>query len=868
MKKIIFLFIIISFYSSLIISQNLKFNFPEKEQSKKTSSLQKGFDNKEKFNSLQLKNVKLLPDSLVRNLVQAINADSIKMYITGLQNMGTRYAYSRNKDRVINWIKQKYLNMGFTDVALDTFYTDGFLQTNIVATLPGKNKNEVCIIGGHYDSISNDSNYDSLAPGADDNASGASIALELARVLMQKKYVPECTIKFINFDTEELGLYGSEFFAKNFYKTGLNLKLMINADMISYSKRFPDSANVAINYYKQSEYWSHLSKQMFLWYTKLNAIDGEQNSEYSDSYSFWKNGYQTVYFSEDEFSPYYHSKKDTVGNYNMPYCAEIMKGACALLINACQMPGPVQNFTLSDVGDGKSVLATWKKATSSDFISYKVYVGYEANKYDSTFTTADTVLTIQPNLKSNTVFIAVSVLSKSGIESSLSEKSTLITSSPFAPNIFVRDINKHDIEFYLYNYNKPVLFAGNNVYRADSLNGEYVKINSAFILDSVYIDKTAKPGRYYYYRAKTFYSSGAESEYSNVEKARLATLDRGIGIFITAKDGDGNIDNPSLQQLQDFFAQSLSGFSATLQKLDNSSVTISDIGAYSSVVWYNMGDYDSHTLFYSKEIIEKYLKLGGKLILSSTYPTIKFDYNEFYPDKYEYNQGNFVFDYFKIGSRYYNSLNTPFFKGAAATAAGYSSLQVDTAKILPAYNGQLADIETFAPNSLGKTIYSFTSIDDSCSLNGHGVGVEYMGNDYKTILLSFPLYYMKADQVKKFFQYVFTNKFSEPLAVNKNKAHLPPSDFSLKQNYPNPFNPATNINFELPVSSKIKLVVYNSLGQQVDVLYDNIKPAGRHSMQFNAGRLASGVYFYSLIAQPLISGRNTYHASGKMLLIK
>ncbi|MCH8123874.1 MAG: T9SS type A sorting domain-containing protein, partial [Bacteroidetes bacterium] len=73
-----------------------------------------------------------------------------------------------------------------------------------------------------------------------------------------------------------------------------------------------------------------------------------------------------------------------------------------------------------------------------------------------------------------------------------------------------------------------------------------------------------------------------------------------------------------------------------------------------------------------------------------------------------------------------------------------------------------------------------------------------------------------------------------------------PSEFRLHQNYPNPFNPVTSIVFDLPQKSPIRLVVYDILGREVDVLIDSIVPPGRHEIAFDAKNLPSGTYFYRL----------------------
>ena len=73
-----------------------------------------------------------------------------------------------------------------------------------------------------------------------------------------------------------------------------------------------------------------------------------------------------------------------------------------------------------------------------------------------------------------------------------------------------------------------------------------------------------------------------------------------------------------------------------------------------------------------------------------------------------------------------------------------------------------------------------------------------------------------------------------------------PASFSLEQNYPNPFNPSTVIRFQLPTSQRVTLTVYDLLGRRVTALVDGPTEAGAHEVQFDAGRLSSGTYIYTL----------------------
>jgi len=93
-----------------------------------------------------------------------------------------------------------------------------------------------------------------------------------------------------------------------------------------------------------------------------------------------------------------------------------------------------------------------------------------------------------------------------------------------------------------------------------------------------------------------------------------------------------------------------------------------------------------------------------------------------------------------------------------------------------------------------------------------------------------------------------------------------PAAYQLFQNFPNPFNPSTTIEFTLPERSFVKLVVFNTLGQEVAVLVNEERGAGTHQIVWNAGEFPSGIYFYRLDARSTTFGSLT--SEKKMLLVK
>jgi len=96
-----------------------------------------------------------------------------------------------------------------------------------------------------------------------------------------------------------------------------------------------------------------------------------------------------------------------------------------------------------------------------------------------------------------------------------------------------------------------------------------------------------------------------------------------------------------------------------------------------------------------------------------------------------------------------------------------------------------------------------------------------------------------------------------------------PVGYNLEQNYPNPFNPVTSIGYSLPQQSRVKLTIYDALGQKIIELVNDIQLPGRYKVEWNAVNQPSGIYFYTLEAystDEYICGANKF--TGKMVLLK
>jgi photosystem II stability/assembly factor-like uncharacterized protein len=88
----------------------------------------------------------------------------------------------------------------------------------------------------------------------------------------------------------------------------------------------------------------------------------------------------------------------------------------------------------------------------------------------------------------------------------------------------------------------------------------------------------------------------------------------------------------------------------------------------------------------------------------------------------------------------------------------------------------------------------------------------------------------------------------DPTLVSVEKNPEPPNEFILFQNYPNPFNPLTSISYVVGIKQFVSLKIYDVLGNEILLLIDGEQSAGNYSVDFNAGGLPSGIYFYQLRA--------------------
>lgn len=143
-------------------------------------------------------------------------------------------------------------------------------------------------------------------------------------------------------------------------------------------------------------------------------------------------------------------------------------------------------------------------------------------------------------------------------------------------------------------------------------------------------------------------------------------------------------------------------------------------------------------------------------------------------------------------------------------------------------------------------------------IEGNGTTTEVHDYNYTDNSVQSGVYYYRLKQID--FDGSFT--YSKVIEAEVNK----PETFVLSQNYPNPFNPSTVIKFTLPVDSKVNIDLFNSLGELVENLAEAEYGIGYHEVNFNAGDLSNGIYYYR-ISTTGKDGSN-FVSTKKMVLIK
>ena len=186
------------------------------------------------------------------------------------------------------------------------------------------------------------------------------------------------------------------------------------------------------------------------------------------------------------------------------------------------------------------------------------------------------------------------------------------------------------------------------------------------------------------------------------------------------------------------------------------------------------------------------------------------------------------------------------------------ALPVELSSFIAALDGNNVDLKWTTATEINNRGFQIEKNSGSgfiplAFISGHGTSTKLNKYTYTDKNLSGGVNSYRLKQI----DYDGSYKYSKVVEVNLSG----PNKFTLSQNYPNPFNPTTTIRFSLPNAERVRVIVFNQLGQEVAQITDRDFEAGNHAIQFDGSKLASGVYFYRIQA-------GTFSLVKKMILLK
>jgi hypothetical protein len=288
------------------------------------------------------KEAALAYDPYIGSFVSQVSSMSLATDVERLSAFLTRHTLTDSLQAAAAWIRGEFEDMGYADVQYHTFTYQSTSQKNIVVTIPGTvYPSQYIIVCGHYDSTSPQPSTN--ARGADDNGSGVAALLEIARRIEGIPF--DYSIRLIAFAAEEQGLIGSGQYAQMAQSTGMQIKLLINMDMIGY----PESGNMttiverdqgnAVSTNDAASYaYADTMKQAALAYTTMPVVHG--NIYASDYMPFESRGYVCIGAFEYGDNPNYHTVNDLPATVNTIYVRENTKMVLATLMHVARVSDP------------------------------------------------------------------------------------------------------------------------------------------------------------------------------------------------------------------------------------------------------------------------------------------------------------------------------------------------------------------------------------------------------------------------------------------------------------------------------------------------------------------------------------------------
>lgn len=268
-------------------------------------------------------------DAAISALVAQVSANRLRERIKQLSAFDTRWSFSNTVAQIPPWIRDRFVELGYpqNEVRFQPFNIPGTAPQNNVLCGPDANDPGFVLICAHYDSLSETPSI--RAPGADDNASGIAVLLEVAELL---RTLPlRRRVLYAAFGGEEQGLFGSMACAEIAANEQWKIDVVLNLDMIAFQD--PQHPTLVKVEYDQgnrnpgndaaAKAFGLLMAQAAADYTTLSVEHTDiWNSDYMP---FEAKGYACIGVFEGGENPGYHQTSDTLATLDITHLAEVAK---------------------------------------------------------------------------------------------------------------------------------------------------------------------------------------------------------------------------------------------------------------------------------------------------------------------------------------------------------------------------------------------------------------------------------------------------------------------------------------------------------------------------------------------------------------
>ncbi len=691
------------------------------------------------------------------SLIGLISQDSLDSYSHRLEAFYRRWAGTDSMMAASAWIKSKFESFGYDSVVFDsfTFYnsTHGVRQCrNVVVTKVGSRHPEwEIVVGGHMDA-------GQVSPGADDNGSGTVGTLEIARVLANID--TDVTFRFITFDGEEWGLYGSWHYANRALARGDNIIYMLNMDMIAH---YTNDAQANLYYGSEttfSELWADLADSLVGITAQFNGSSGG-----SDHYPFTQNGFQATFVQEYHFSDVYHTVQDSTVYLNYEYMTRMVKASLATAYTVNVLPPPVIVTSIIDGGDGQSLQLNWVPMDPERIDHYWIYHWPDGTSdIDSTYISGTESSGLVTGLTDGQLYgFYVLPFNADGVTSA---EYDIVYGTPASIPVPITGLSAMPVRYGIaltWAPNSELDIDHYRIFRDDNLLPDLV-------YDTIFVDDDAGLGKNIHsYRVFAVDIDGNPGDdlAGGTVSSKAAGLDDGRILAINrshTSTGDFLVDETVTGE---YMRQALTGFDYDYY----SDTAHQEMDKISSLSLYDMIDYelviiggesarlddlgDAATMGGRLDTLAYYLSIGGKVIVFGRWGELDFEAIYTYDPEsqnYAYNQ------YFGIAARHLVLTSSSGAElqsdliGGNAQIPGYPDLTWDSAATvnhsIPSYT-DVSGIPCISYPTLDQPgieiLYTYNSSDDGGSTEGQPMAWRNPGPDYQYVYFEMPLSFMERD---------------------------------------------------------------------------------------------------------------------------